>query len=391
MAALAAAVLATPASADFTSNLGVNYDIDSPPAPSPAAQNQLDIYRPIGFSGPRPVVIYVHGGGWRIGDKGNQITRKVNLFTSAGYVFVSINYRLSPTSTPPYPADRVMFPDHPQDVGEAIAWVHRNIGVYGGDRGRITLIGHSAGAHLIALIATAPTSPAPGYLAAYMVPRSAILGVIPLDSDAFDVADRISELPPANRDTFYNAFGTEAENAATGSWRNASPQTWAGADDPPFQLITQGGAPGRLSDNQTFALRLGQPTSTVLGTPYDHEGINDAVGDPADAVETPVIMSFISSLVSASHPPKAKLKRKPAKVIRADGSRAKVTLAFSGKGKPLFECRLDKGKFKRCKSPRSYRVRPGRHSISIRALGQVLGKPVGEPGKKATVKFRVVG
>ena len=43
------------------------------------------------------MVVYVHGGGWRAGDKSNQIAGKVNLFTGAGYVFVSINYRLSPT------------------------------------------------------------------------------------------------------------------------------------------------------------------------------------------------------------------------------------------------------------------------------------------------------
>ena len=69
--ALAAALPSAPAQGAFTSNLGVSYDIDSPPAPSPADENELDIYRPVGFTGARPVVLYVHGGAWRTGDKDN--------------------------------------------------------------------------------------------------------------------------------------------------------------------------------------------------------------------------------------------------------------------------------------------------------------------------------
>ena len=56
---------------------------------------------------PLPALVYYHGGGWVIGDKANRITDKVNLFTRAGYVFVSINYRLSPAYVHPAHIDDV--------------------------------------------------------------------------------------------------------------------------------------------------------------------------------------------------------------------------------------------------------------------------------------------
>ena len=151
------ALAAAPGANAAISQANVNYDLGSPPAPAPAQQNYLDIYRPDGSSltDSRPVVVYVHGGGWRIGDKDNQLADKVNLFTGAGYVFVSINYRLSPTNNN-YDPGRIRFPDHPDDVGEAIGWIDRNIGAYGGDSERLLLIGHSAGAHLMSLVTHEP-------------------------------------------------------------------------------------------------------------------------------------------------------------------------------------------------------------------------------------------
>ena len=377
--ACAGAVAAAPVGA-AVAHPDISYDSGSPPAEPNL--NALDIYTPDGVAatgGARPVIVYVHGGGWAIGDKSNQIARKVDLFTGAGYVFVSVNYRLSPVEAS-FGPNRIMFPDHPADVGEALGWVADHIGDYGGDPTRIGLIGHSAGAHLVALVSTDPS-----YLAAHGVEPWQIVGTVALDSDAYDVADRIAELPPNNRDTFYNAFGTPAEDAATGSWAAASPLLHADAGDPRFLLVTQDN-PLRLNDNRTMASALGQDPAGVLATPYDHAGINEAVGSATDpAGETAAIMAFYADRIAAAVDPKAKLRKHPPHRVRATGRRAHVRfkLATSVPGS-RFECRLDSRKLKPCKAKRKYAVDGGRHKFRYRALAAN-----GRPGPSNSFSFRV--
>jgi acetyl esterase/lipase len=264
VAALAGCLLAlaaTGSAAAAISHLDLDYDLGSPPAPSPASQNRLDLYLPddAGPTDSRPVVVYVHGGGWRQGDKRNRILDKANLFTDAGYLFASINYRLSPEalSATPDPS-RVMFPDHPHDVGEAIGWLGRNLASRGGDPERIALIGHSAGAHLVSLVATDPS-----YVEAYGVDPWQLIGAVALDTGAFDVPARIAELGPAGQLLYFNAFGTVAENAATGSWAEASPIEWADPADPAQLLVTQMASQARVQENRRMASALGQdPTES---------------------------------------------------------------------------------------------------------------------------------
>jgi acetyl esterase/lipase len=111
-------------------------------------RNKLDVFAPKGDKGERfPVVLLVHGGTWMYGDKDFYgLYRKAgkNLATQ-GVVAVVINYRLSPL---------VRHPEHCRDVARAFAWVQKNIDQHGGDPDRVILAGHSAGAHLAALVAT---------------------------------------------------------------------------------------------------------------------------------------------------------------------------------------------------------------------------------------------
>ena len=106
----------------------------------------LDIYYTSETNVKKPVVIYVHGGAWSIGDKASQLDNKIALFESLNYVLVSINYRLSPFPYELTNPDRVMFPVHNNDVADAIKWVYDNIDTYGGNSNKIALLGHSAGA-----------------------------------------------------------------------------------------------------------------------------------------------------------------------------------------------------------------------------------------------------
>lgn len=380
LAALACVVW-TATAAGATAHLDVDYDLDA----SPTAENRLDLYAPEGASPAdrRPVVVYVHGGGWRAGDKRNQIGHKVDLFTGAGYVFASLDYRLSPADPAALEADRVRFPDHPHDVGEAIGWLDRNVAAYGGDPTRIVLIGHSAGAHLVSLLSTDPR-----YLEAYAVEPWQVIGTIALDTDAYDIAARIAEVRPLGRSLYYNAFGTPAEDAATGSWAAASPISWASAADPEFLLVTQAASPIRVADAERMAAALGQGPSTVFRAPYDHGGINAAVGDPADGSgETAAIVGFVSRVVAAAKPPKARFLGRISRRVRSLHRTARVRLRFTAdRPGSTFECRLDKRAFRACTSPHPVSVRFGRHLFRVRALAAG-----GRPGPVNRLRFRVVG
>lgn len=368
----------------------VSYDLGSPPAPSPATQNALDVHRPDGSSttDSRPVVVYVHGGGWRVGDKDNQIIDKVNLFTGAGYVFVSLNYRLSPNPIDPaYPPGRVRFPDHPDDVGEAIGWLDRNIAAYGGDPNRLLLIGHSAGAHLVSLVSTDF-----GYVERYGVEPWQLTGTVSLDSDAYDVAERISELPPGSGGEagYFNAFGTPAENAAEGTWAAGSPINWVDGKDPEpqFLFVTQGRSQQRIADSERMAVALGQdPAASVLRPPYGHEEISDAVGSADDpAGETAAIMDFFDRRIDDAVAPKVQITDRPSKTIRTKKAHARVRFRFGSSVKgSAFECRLDREKLRPCRSPRTYRLERGRYRFEVKALA-----PSGRPGKSKTARFRVI-
>ncbi len=92
----------------------------------------------------RPVIFFIHGGGWASEDKSN--TRFYALeWIKRGYTVVSINYRLVPD---------VQHPSQIDDCAMALKWVLDNIENYGGDPDKIAVIGYSAGAHLGALLVT---------------------------------------------------------------------------------------------------------------------------------------------------------------------------------------------------------------------------------------------
>lgn len=111
-------------------------------------RHRLDILQSRGGPpAPGPVLIYIHGGAWLIGDKRQQGIPMMHELIQRGWVCVAINYRLSPKAT---------WPDHIVDCKRAVAWVRAHIAEYGGDPGFIAVSGGSAGGHLSALVALTP-------------------------------------------------------------------------------------------------------------------------------------------------------------------------------------------------------------------------------------------
>lgn len=243
----------------------------------------LDVYHAAGATDRRPVVVYVHGGGWSTGDKRNQIADKVALFRGEDYVFVSVNYRLSPVAVGPDYTNRIKFPDHNVDVADAIGWVVDNIADYGGDPGRVALLGHSAGAHLVALTATNPD-----FLARVGLTPSDLAGVIPVDTEGYDVAAQVA----AGSDLYRNAFGDDpADHRAASPIDNVSPD----GDYPPFLLVRRGTA-ARRALAETFADRLAVAGVTVVrieANQYDHAGVNAAIGRAGETAVTEPLLGFL--------------------------------------------------------------------------------------------------
>jgi len=164
-------------------------------------KQMLDIYAPKGASD-APVVVYVHGGEWTRGDKA-EISYKPAFLNAHGIVLISINYRLSPAWAHPAQVD---------DVASSIAWVKAHAAELGASPRRIILMGHSAGCHLVTLVALDPR-----VLARAGLKPSDLAGVVAWSGGSYDLVDKVrsaSSYAPYIRQTFGDA---EA------AWRDASP------------------------------------------------------------------------------------------------------------------------------------------------------------------------
>jgi acetyl esterase/lipase len=104
----------------------------------------VDLYLPMGADNPLPVILWLHGGGWRIGDRKLGPDFRVR-FAERGYAMASIEYRLS---------GEAIFPAQIHDVKAAIRWLRSVADKYGLDSDNIGLWGSSAGGHLAALAGT---------------------------------------------------------------------------------------------------------------------------------------------------------------------------------------------------------------------------------------------
>lgn len=176
-----------------------------------AAQLQtLDFYR--GAKAGAPLVVFIHGGGWKRGDKGNATgAEKIAHFTGRGFAFASVNYRLVPGATVEQQA---------QDVADALGYLVQHARELGFDPGRLVVMGHSAGAHLAALIATDPA-----YLRKAGWGLDRIAGVVLLDGAAYDVPAQMAEGPRIMGNTYAAAFGSDParQRALSPTLQAASP------------------------------------------------------------------------------------------------------------------------------------------------------------------------
>jgi len=152
-------------------------------------KQKLDLYLPKEKRGGAPTFLFLHGGGFREGDRAHYgyIARP---FAKHGIITAVASYRLTPQG--------FHFPDQPQDVEKAIAWLYRNVGTYGGDREAIYVGGHSAGAILSAYVAVEAD-----WRKELGVPTGAIKGCAPV-SGPYDLRPGANKERPGESDAYVN-------------------------------------------------------------------------------------------------------------------------------------------------------------------------------------------
>jgi arylformamidase len=232
----------------------------------------LDFW-PSATGGKAPLIVFVHGGGWKRGSKDNATGQfKPVHFPAEGYAFASINYRLVPAATVEQQA---------ADVASALKALLARVDV---DPRRVVLMGHSAGAHLVALVGTDER-----YLKAAGLSFADIAGVIPIDGAAYDVPAQMTDGPQMMQGTYGQAFGTDPARQ-----RALSPTFQAGAPDAPEFLLLHVQRPDGIRQANALGVALKSGGSRVEIGSFPGEGlkghmeINRRLGDPGYAATATV-------------------------------------------------------------------------------------------------------
>jgi acetyl esterase/lipase len=207
----------------------------------------------------------VHGGGWRTGDKRSRgvVGNKVRRWSDAGIIVISVNYRLLPGTDPV---------EQSRDVARALAAAQAKLSEWGGDPGKVVLMGHSSGAHRVALLNAHPS------LATSLGAR-AWLGAIILDSAALDVVQTMTRphLPLYTR-----AFGNDRDY-----WREASPAYHLAAGARPMLLVCS----SRRRDSCPAATAFASKATSlgvraeVVPLPKSHAAIDAELGTRGEYTE----------------------------------------------------------------------------------------------------------
>jgi len=233
---------------------------------------KLDVYYPSIKTKNAPVIFMVHGGAWRVGDKASKavVKNKVKHWVSKGFVFISTNYRMLPSTDPIKQAE---------DVKKAFLFAKQEVYKWSGSSEKIIMMGHSAGAHLVSLVATQNHRQIEPWL-----------GTVALDSAAYDVVRTMNEPSPPK--LYKKAFGR-----SPAYWREASPFHTLSNKLPPFLAVCSSQREERsCSQASSFvekAKRYGT-SAKLLRADFSHRGINIELGK--DYCYTKQVDEFLKTL-----------------------------------------------------------------------------------------------
>lgn len=241
-------------------------------------QTALDLYAP--ESGEEmPIIVWIHGGGWKHGDK-KAVQEKPEFFNGQGMILVSLNYRLHPDAD---------YRGQAGDIAKGIRWVHDHAKEYGGSPDRIFLLGHSAGAHLAALVSTDEK-----YLKEVGLDLKNLRGTILLDGAGYDIPKNVKLTFPRLRNTYTSVFGEDEVEQ-----RKASPIEYveSGKGIPPFLILYVADRPGSKLQSNQFGQKLneaGCKTEVIAAENKTHATINREIGLEGD-LPTREILKFLKT------------------------------------------------------------------------------------------------
>ena len=241
-------------------------------------RQQVDVYTPDDAVGDAPLVLFVHGGGWQMGNHKATVQAKPQHFKQQGYVFASAGYRVLPDAPVEQQAD---------DIGKALQALRAQAESGGFDPDRIVLMGHSAGAHLAALVASDPQYAGDAF--------DAIKGVVLLDGAGYDVVEAAAR-PSMETPTLYkDVFGSDPARQ-----KALSPITHVGGKDAPHWLalyVAERAGSKAQSEALAGALaRAGADASAVAVTGTDHGRMNRELGTEAGAAQTLAVDAFLKKV-----------------------------------------------------------------------------------------------
>jgi len=239
-------------------------------------RQRFDVYLP---AQPRnaPIILMVHGGGWANGDKDNSgvVENKLAHWLPEGYVLVSANYRMRPDTAPL---------DQARDVARALAKVQLLAPDWHADASRVMLMGHSAGAHLVALVGASPKL---WREAGAQRPR----GVVSLDSGAMDVPAMMAR--PVKLPLYNRAFGDDPVQ-----WAAASPFHQLTREALPMLIVCSSQRKDSCPQGQALvdkAKTLGVPMQ-LLPEDLSHGEINKQLGEASAYTEA--VERFVMSVAN---------------------------------------------------------------------------------------------
>jgi acetyl esterase/lipase len=243
----------------------------------------LDIYVPDPVRERMPVVLFVHGGGFRSSDKAyyKDLGNKPDWLTrDLGAIFIPMNFRFLPDGG---------YPNSVQDVANAVAWIHDNIAAYGGDPEKIVVLAHATGIVAGGLVATDEQ-----FLRKAGKSLDLVKGFIGVDGAFFDVT------PPGG------FMRNLLPSASAEQLRAASPihQLARGKKIPPALILYggQGGDVGPQSEAFAAALRANGLRGTAIEMfSKDHFTVNEHIGIPGDET-TIAVARFLQSIGVVSTP-----------------------------------------------------------------------------------------
>jgi arylformamidase len=256
---------------------------DIPYAEPKNERQTLDVYAPKEGEN-HPIVFWIHGGGWQVGDK-SQVDAKPRAFVDRGFVFASTNYRFVP---------KVTIKEMAGDIAKAIHWVHDHARDFGGDPSTIFVMGHSAGAQLAALVCTDDR-----YLRGEKLSLSIVKGCVPVDGDTYDVPMQIATVEQKRKDAYRFKFGDESRQV------DLSPVTHVARVKgiPPFLILHVADHPETKAQSQRLVNAMqeaGIPARAYPAKGKNHGTINADLGKPDDA-PTKELFEFVRDILEKAH------------------------------------------------------------------------------------------